>query len=188
MLLTFESVIHSLKKRLGYVGRKSGTLFLGILIGIFFGLALPVNYLQKTKVYFSPHDSIDQKLIGEVNKAEASIDLAIYSFTLPTIAESLIHAHQRGIKVRVLIDKTQSGSSSIDELLEANGIRVLRDSQAGSQHNKFMIIDGGDVFTGSYNYTKNATYRNMENLVLITNPSVATRYKAEFERLWSVNS
>ncbi len=92
------------------------------------------------------------------------------------------------VKVRVLIDKTQARSSSIDELLEANGISILRDSQPGSQHNKFMVVDGRTAFTGSYNYTKNATFRNRENLVSISNRSVVKKYKAEFENLWLANS
>lgn len=185
-MLNVESVLYDLKKRaVRLKGR--GVFLFGIFIGIFVGLAIPTTPTQQTKVYFSPQDSIDLKLIGEVKNAKSSIDLAIYSFTLPTIAESLIQAHRNGVKVRVLIDKTQASSSTIDELLEAKGIQVLRDSQFGSQHNKFMIIDGKNVFTGSYNYTKNATFRNMENLVLVSNPSVVSRYKTEFEKLWSVN-
>lgn len=53
-------------------------------------------------------------------------------------------------------------------------------------HNKFMIIDGHSIETGSFNYTQSATYRNAENVIYLRNrPDIAERYTQEFNRLWS---
>ncbi|WP_438819374.1 phospholipase D-like domain-containing protein [Klebsiella pneumoniae] len=52
-------------------------------------------------------------------------------------------------------------------------------------HNKFMVIDGKNVQTGSFNYTASAVSRNAENVLLIEDaPQLAETYQREFNRLW----
>ncbi|MGU3625114.1 phospholipase D-like domain-containing protein [Raoultella ornithinolytica] len=52
-------------------------------------------------------------------------------------------------------------------------------------HNKFMVIDGKNVQTGSFNYTASAVSRNAENVLLIEDaPQLAEAYQREFKRLW----
>ena len=55
-------------------------------------------------------------------------------------------------------------------------------------HNKFMVIDGMFVQTGSYNYTMRAEQRNAENALFIHSHSaeVAQRYQDAFDRLWAI--
>ncbi len=185
MNITIEHVLDSAKRRV-LSSRKGLWYFVsGLLVGISLAILLPVTIIAKPQVYFSPEDSIDQKIVHGITEAKESIDIAIYSFTLPSIATSLTEARQRGVRIRVFFDKTQAASSSIDELLDANGIAVRRDTRSGLEHNKFMIIDGKKVFTGSYNFTKNATYRNRENLIEVLDQTVVARYAQEFEKLWS---
>jgi phosphatidylserine/phosphatidylglycerophosphate/cardiolipin synthase-like enzyme len=52
-------------------------------------------------------------------------------------------------------------------------------------HDKFLVIDGHQVETGSFNFTKAATERNAENALLIENAPLAARYAAEWRRLWA---
>jgi phosphatidylserine/phosphatidylglycerophosphate/cardiolipin synthase-like enzyme len=52
-------------------------------------------------------------------------------------------------------------------------------------HNKFLVIDGQTVETGSFNYTKAAAGKNAENAIVIRGvPSVVQAYAAEWTRLW----
>jgi len=51
-------------------------------------------------------------------------------------------------------------------------------------HNKFAVIDGVTVITGSYNWTNSARKRNDENLLTVNSPALAETYEREFERLW----
>ena len=52
-------------------------------------------------------------------------------------------------------------------------------------HNKFIVIDGEKVMTGSYNYSINADERNDENLILILDEVLASEYTAEFNEIWN---
>lgn len=51
-------------------------------------------------------------------------------------------------------------------------------------HNKFVVIDGRILITGSFNWTTQAVTSNQENLCIIDNEELAKKYTAEFERLW----
>jgi phosphatidylserine/phosphatidylglycerophosphate/cardiolipin synthase-like enzyme len=144
--------------------------------------------------YFSPDRGADKVVIGFIDHCNTKLDLAIYSLTHDDIAEALIRAHQRGVTVRVLIDKTQAGSKyADDEKLEEAGIAVRRDRVTGVMHNKFLIGDGREeghraVLSGSYNFTVNATERNAENFVVLRLQYIADLYQEEFERVWEINA
>jgi len=53
-------------------------------------------------------------------------------------------------------------------------------------HNKFMVVDGDAVQTGSFNYTTSAATRNAENVLVVQDsPELAKAYQSEFKRLWN---
>jgi phosphatidylserine/phosphatidylglycerophosphate/cardiolipin synthase-like enzyme len=52
-------------------------------------------------------------------------------------------------------------------------------------HNKFCIIDGQIVTTGSMNPTVNGAYKNNNNLIVIDSPALAENYEAEFQEMWN---
>lgn len=139
--------------------------------------------------YFSPKRGTAETLIGFIDRCEKTIDAAVYSLTHDDIAASLIRAHERGVKVRILTDKTQAGSRyADDELLESAGIELLRDIKTGSMHNKFIIGDGNAVGTGSFNWSMSADQRNAENFVIIRLRYTIQEFQDEFDYLWKLNT
>ncbi|HDV5163465.1 TPA: DUF1669 domain-containing protein, partial [Escherichia coli] len=70
--------------------------------------------------------------------------------------------------------------------LARHGIPVRVNGHYDIMHNKFMIIDGRTVETGSFNYTASADKRNAENVIVLRDmPDAAQPYSREFERLWN---
>ncbi len=162
---------------------------------LFFGCTMqaqaPLVGLQKEpvfseQVFFCPEDKCAFELIEKIDSAKESIDIAIYSFTLDEIADSLIDAKRRGVKVRVLFDAGQAQSKySEDEHLAENGVEVKRlDKSSGIMHNKFAVIDSVMVSTGSFNYSNNANEFNDENLVFLYGEETVEKFRQEFEELW----
>ncbi len=139
------------------------------------------------EVYFSPEGGAEDAVIGEIVSAKREIDVAMYSFTNRRIAQALIDAKQRGVRVRVLVE---SGSLedpfSKAKFLYSNGIdvKVYSSKEGGILHHKFAIYDGKRVTTGSFNWTSFAEHRNAEDLVLVKSKSIAQKYKKRFETLW----
>ncbi len=136
-------------------------------------------------VYFGPRQSIDKPLIAIFDNAQRSIHVAMFSFTLDSYANALIHAHERGVEVKVVLDKGQArGRGSDARKLEAAGIPVRYGAGSGLMHHKFSIVDRRLVTTGSYNATWRRTHRNNENAVVIVDPDVARSFEDEFRFLW----
>jgi len=136
-------------------------------------------------VCFSPAGQCDIKINSFAAAAKSTVDIAIYSLTLPSFAQTLVKLSQSGVKIRIVADKSEakSPSSLIASLVKA-GIPTKFGNVRGIMHNKFMIIDGRMLETGSFNYTTNATAANAENQIYLDNPDVVAQYHAQFELLW----
>jgi len=143
--------------------------------------------MKYISTYFSPNRGGAKTIIGFIDKCSETIDAAVYAITHDKISDALIRAHNRGVLVRIIIDKTQAaGKYSDDEKLEEALIPIKRGGYhwRGSMHNKFVIGDGRAVGTGSFNWTKNADKRNAENFVIIRIGYAVKKYQEEFEQLW----
>jgi phosphatidylserine/phosphatidylglycerophosphate/cardiolipin synthase-like enzyme len=134
------------------------------------------------EVYFSPHGGCTDAIIRELNKAKSTILVQAYSFTSAPIAKALLNAHKRGVKVEVILDKSQrTDKYSSATFFYNSGIPVKIDSQHAIAHNKVMVIDGETVITGSFNFTKAAEEKNAENLLVIRDRKLAERYIKNWE-------
>lgn len=137
-------------------------------------------------VCFSKVEVCSSIIAKLIDSAERYVYVAIYSFTLDTLGDALIRARDRGVDVKVVIEREQAyvKGSEYERLLKA-GINVRLDGNRYLMHHKFMIVDGGVVVTGSYNWSYGAEESNDENLIVISNPDIARLYEEEFQRVWS---
>ena len=129
------------------------------------------------EVFFSPKGGCTEAIVGELHKAKSEILVQAYSFTSADIAAALVDAKKRGVKIQVILDKSNLTEkySSADFVAHA-GIATLIDSEHAIAHNKVMVIDGGTVITGSFNFTKAAEKSNAENLLVIRDKTLAGKY------------
>ena len=124
-----------------------------------------------------------QKLLSRINNTRYSIDMAVYSFSgLPNVADAIITARDRGVKVRVVYD-SRATQDNMQALLN-EGILVSRRNTDTTDimHNKFFVFDTRDsvssndwVWTGSWNITSTElTWKN--NVIEINDHALALAY------------
>lgn len=159
------------------------------LIPIFLLLAtflyISPSFAEVLGIYFPPGKRAHRPIIRLYKNAQKSIHLAIYTLTKNDITRALIRAHKRGVDVKVIMDDEKAENIySDDEKLKAAGIEVVKDGPLSLMHNKFAIIDGIIVYTGSYNHTKSGTEYNDENFIVIKDKRVAEVYERQFQKLW----
>jgi hypothetical protein len=155
--------------------------FLAIVLSI----NLSIFTLAKTEVYFSLYDNPQKEIIKNINQAEVFINIAMYTFTDQEIALSLVNSQNRGVQVRVYLDRSQVESTySVSRLLVQKWLKLRISTNNYIMHHKFAIIDNRLLLTGSYNWTAAANHKNNENLMVIDDPEVIARYQNQFEKLW----
>jgi len=145
------------------------------------------------EIYFTePFSSIaasetggpDGPLVASIDSARESVDVAVYSLTLDSVRKALIDAHHRGVSVRIVMESDNMDNSDVRKVVEA-GIPVIGDRREGLMHDKFMVIDRSEVWTGSMNYTDSGTYQDNNNLIHIRSRDLAENYTTEFEEMFT---
>jgi phosphatidylserine/phosphatidylglycerophosphate/cardiolipin synthase-like enzyme len=137
-------------------------------------------------VYFTPPAGAAQAIVKTIDASHSEVLVQAYGFTHNAIAQAIIRAHQRGVKVSVLLDqKSDHTNRYVVDLFNNGQITMLQDGKHAIAHNKVMLIDESIVITGSFNFTNSAETRNAENFLILKSPLLANRYKEEWLKHWA---
>jgi phosphatidylserine/phosphatidylglycerophosphate/cardiolipin synthase-like enzyme len=152
------------------------------------------------EVIFSPQPYEHSHLVKVqelISGAEATLDIAMYSFSDHGIMAELEKAVARGVRVRFIFEKANEdrkepeGSKSAK--LESLGIDVRYINKI--MHHKYMLVDGprdsidaaytGTLVTGSGNWSNSAGTVYDENTAVVTGAGeLLLRFQQEFNHLW----
>jgi phosphatidylserine/phosphatidylglycerophosphate/cardiolipin synthase-like enzyme len=125
----------------------------------------------------------DEALVAAIDAAQLSVDMAAYSLNLWSIRDALLRAERRGVVIRIVMESDNMDNREVQELIDA-GIPILSDRHEGLMHDKFVLIDREQVWTGSMNYTAGGTYKDNNNLVRIRSSQVAEDYEVKFDEMF----
>lgn len=132
----------------------------------------------------NPAGGVPAVIAASLATAQRTLDVAVYEIELPIYADALIAAQERGVRVRVVTD-TDYQDEAGTQALRAAGVPIVADQRDPFMHNKFVVIDGGAVWTGSLNFSFNDAYRNNNNAILIRSTRLAENYTAQFEQMFT---
>ena len=132
-------------------------------------------------VLFSPRGGITQRIVAEISCADKSVYVQACSFTSRPIAEALIKAKDRGVRIEVCADDSNKNpDTSVCDELTAGLIPVYLDAKHAIAHSKVLIIDEHLVISGSFNLTMAAERSNLENCLFIQSKNLAKQYRENF--------
>lgn len=143
--------------------------------------AVPFDKTADYAACFTPGQSCATLIVHAINSSQHHIQVQAYSFTSKDIANALIAAAKRGVKVEVVIDQSELVNQSRVWWLLKAGIPVWLDNQVALAHNKVMIFDDRAVLTGSYNFTQAAERNNAENILIIYDKGLADLYHQNWQ-------
>ncbi len=86
-------------------------------------------------VYFTPASNAAMPIVKAIDASEREVLVQAYGFTHNAIAQALVRAHERGVKVRVLLDQKSQSSNRyvIDALVDAH-IELRQDGKHAIAH------------------------------------------------------
>lgn len=126
---------------------------------------------------------LDELIAQDLAQAKTQVDIAAFDLDAEPIVNALIALEESGVTVRVVTDEDNGDLSSIRRL-RRHGISVVEDKRRGLMHNKFIVIDGNILWTGSLNFTSNGVYCNNNNIVRFEAPELAANYLAEMSEMY----
>jgi len=135
------------------------------------------------ETYFCPQDHCAEEILSELKEAKESITLMAYSFTDNNMEKVLLEKQKQDVKIQGLFEKQQLSDYSAYHALKKAGVPVFIDTNPSLMHHKVFIIDNQTVITGSMNPTRRGDEGNDENILIIHDPQIASKFLEEFERL-----
>lgn len=126
----------------------------------------------RVKPLFAPDHGPEMEIMKQILKAKDRIDFACFTFAQSSgIDDALIAAHDRGVKVRGVLDRRQANQKwAARKPLQDAGIDIKiagNTDGLGKVHHKMMSIDDQLSIFGSFNYTGPANLLNDENILII---------------------
>jgi len=146
----------------------------------------PGNFLCPVAVRFSPHGGAQGAVIDTLRQARLRVHVAIYGLTNPAIEAVLTELARAGVEIALKTDGRRSAARDQAALLarlRAAGAAVEVSRARVLLHDKFAVVDGRWVVTGSFNWTASAERRNRENVLIFDCPALASNYEAEWESI-----
>ncbi len=155
------------------------------------------------EIYFQSHRAgLDAQLAFRlaqfIEATRESLDCAIYDLRHPDILAALQRVHTSGKRLRIAFDASQERTGGLDgdpkpggteAALEAAGLgpcaTPIKEHGRHLMHDKFLIRDGRDVWSGSANFTVGGLELQDNNCFAVTSPDLAARYDAIFAKLLS---
>jgi phospholipase D len=151
----------------------------------------PVMRLNGVKVpafLFSPGSGSEERLAELLAASRKSVDVVTFSFSSKILADALIEAKNRGVKVRFLMDTNMAKTSGLAKLVFSAGVPFrwgIGRTDKGALHDKFAILDGQVLETGSFNWTSNASRHSFENMIFTNDAEAIKAYQYIFDWLYS---
>lgn len=155
------------------------------------------NTRKFVRVYFSfppsgngsSETNIDLAFNNLVKGATGTVWASFYQLNRQVVVDALCDAKtNRSVDVRFTTDTDYFSDINYTNFyaqLQTCGITVKGDSRSSLHHDKFAVVDGRYVWTGSWNSTDSGTTSDVQNGIIVDSTSLALAYEREFSQFWS---
>lgn len=131
-------------------------------------------------------------IVTEIENANESIFISMYSFDMDDVVDALRSAYERGVDVKLVLDKAKDEQHEIvfaDEFDKFEFFHVGGDAELSGDymHHKFMIIDGKtdtpSLLMGSLNYTSLQELYDPSFIIKTNDSDIVEAFNEEFKLL-----
>ncbi len=137
----------------------------------------PLETSEEPFILFCPDELCEEKLVDLVKYAQKSVHCAIYDLSLEGL-KSIFQDKSDDIEVKLVLEE--------DNYKERiSGPEIKLDKNRNYMHNKFCIIDGVILWTGSMNPTYKGAYENNNNILIFSSKYITENYEDEFLEMWN---
>ena len=146
---------------------------------------------SEPEIHYAPHENLETVDAQEIGRAQLSIDIAAYVLSDPRIIEALTDAAERGVLIRLYLDKSQFAEHGptrgglVEALLAHPNVAARVKGEGVLMHLKAYAVDGAVLRTGSGNFSRSGLASQDNDAIFITDPAVVDAFEGNFERIWA---
>jgi phosphatidylserine/phosphatidylglycerophosphate/cardiolipin synthase-like enzyme len=147
-------------------------------------------------------EAVGDRVAAWLAEARETLDLALYDVRLPgavgdRVANAIRAAAARGVRVRIAYNQDERPDEDGERpffpapprtephVLETLGVPVKPiPGWRDLMHHKYVVRDGGALWTGSMNWTLDSFTRHENAIATLESPRVAAAFTRNFEQLW----
>lgn len=135
---------------------------------------------------FTPGGEAETLIISEIAHAKKSILCAAPLMGSRKMADALIRARHRGLKVMLVADaKANEAASSVLGALALGDIPVRVNAKYGRMSHRFIVIDENSLILPGLSFTNNSSQKEAAGVLVINDcRELARTYAKEWLKLW----
>ena len=137
-----------------------------------------------TECYFN---NIDYYIKKYLSKAQTSVQIVVAWINTSLLKVEFSQLVQKNVQITIMYNDDFINTRIIKKQDGIVYIPIKMPSVKNKMHDKFCIIDGRFVISGSYNWSKNAN-ANFENVIITDDRITVAKFQNEFYELSNVNS
>jgi phosphatidylserine/phosphatidylglycerophosphate/cardiolipin synthase-like enzyme len=124
-----------------------------------------------------------QALLEDIQNAQSKVHVAMFSFTIHEVGEALAQVKGKGVQVELVMESDNMDSFAVKKM-QGDDLSIHGDNSETLMHNKFLVIDGQIVWTGSMNMTYASLCEDLNNAIRIDDALLAEKYEDEFSEMY----
>jgi len=145
----------------------------------------------RIEVHYAPAENLEAIDVALIDKAERSIDMAAYVLSDQSVIDALCDAAQRGVTIRLYLDKGQFAEhgprqgGEIEALLAYPNVFARVKGKGVLMHLKAYAVDGILLRTGSGNFSHSGLSAQDNDLVLVDDPAAIRAFERNFDEIFA---
>lgn len=142
------------------------------------------------EIHYAPSENLEAIDVATLEGAGVSIDMAAYVLSDAAVVEALGDAADRGVAVRLYLDRAEyaAHSGAVADLIARPGVTARIKPAGALMHLKAYVVDGARLRTGSGNFSRSGLAAQDNDLLVTDDPQAVARFQSAFERIFSTGA
>ena len=138
-----------------------------------------------SEAYFSSDENCKERVLSLINSAQHTLEICAFTLYDDALSAAILQAHQRLLDVRIIIDDNPLPDSNCHyDLLRDKGVHVIKDTSAFHMRHRFALLDDKHLITGSFNGVQSSAGACLENICVLSEPQLLSKFSSRFNKLW----
>ena len=139
------------------------------------------------EIHYAPGENLEAIDVETLENASVSIDMAAYVLSDAAIVEALADAADRGVAVRLYLDRAEyeAHAGALADLLTKPGVNARIKPAGALMHLKAYAVDGARLRTGSGNFSRSGLSAQDNDLLVTDDAAAVARFERDFERIFA---